>query len=374
LKNQRRTNMAICVSHGGTTTYQSSAPSSEVFVGTVDGVVTLQKDDQARWRVSAKALAGQHVHALLIEPQSGFVFAGVHKGSVYVSKDGGVTWDKKDNGLTQPDVYCLAATVNGKSKVYVGTEPAHLFVSEDLGESWRELESLRSVPSVANWTFPAPPHVAHVKNIAFQPDDSRKIYVCVEQGGLLKSDDGGSTWQELHGFDTDIKFDLPEGAFADDIHRVLIPPTDPNSTYISSGIGVCRSQDQGKTWEHLTTPQMRLGYPDPLVLHPRRTALMFAAGARENPRAWRTTHDADSTIARSRDGGKNWEVLETVLPGHLRGNIEAMAIEVCDGSSSLFAATTDGDILFSDNEGDRWSKIAEGLPAVSKGAHYLRLR
>jgi photosystem II stability/assembly factor-like uncharacterized protein len=227
---------------------------------------------------------------------------------------------------------------------------------------------------VSKWTFPAPPHIAHVKNIAFHPENVRQIYVCVEQGGLLRSDDGGSTWEELHGFDIDLKFNLPEGAFPDDIHRVLIPPSDPGCTYISSGIGVCYSPNQGKSWEHLTTPQTRIGYPDPLLLHPSRPSLMFVAGARENPRAWRTTHDADATIARSRDGGKNWDLLEGALPGHLRGNIEAMAMEVSESSFSLFAATTDGEILYSDDEGDKWSRIVNGLPAVSKNGHYLRLR
>jgi photosystem II stability/assembly factor-like uncharacterized protein len=367
--------MAICVSHGGTTTYVSQTPSAELFVGTVDGVAVLRKDAHERWRFHAKTLEGMHVHALLIEPASGFIFAGIHKGSVYVSKDRGVSWEKKDNGITQNDIYCLAsADVDGKSRLYVGTEPAHLFESSNLGESWNEIKSLRSVPSVSKWTFPAPPHIGHVKNIAFHPEDSGKIYVCIEQGGLLRSGDGGSTWEELHGFDTDLKFDLQAGAFSDDIHRVLISPTDPRRTYISSGIGICCSANQGEDWEHLTTPQMRLGYPDPLLLHPRRPTLMFAAGARENPRAWRTTHDADSTVARSRDGGKNWEFLEAALPGHLRGNIEAMAMEVCDNSCAIFAATTDGEILYSDDEGDKWWKIIEGLPAVSKNGHYLRLR
>jgi photosystem II stability/assembly factor-like uncharacterized protein len=367
--------MAICVSHGGPTTYLSQAPSCELFIGTVDGVALLQKGGNGRWTVHAKGLTGMHVHALLIEPESGFIFAGIHKGSVHVSKDRGLTWEKKDNGMTQGDIYCLAtAVVDGKNRLYAGTEPAHLFQSDSLGENWNEIKSLRSVPSVSKWTFPAPPHIAHVKNIAFHPEDTRKIYVCVEQGGLLKSDDGGSSWEEIHGFDTNLEFDLPEGAFPDDIHRVLIPPSDPSSTYISSGIGVCCSPNQGKNWEHLTTPQTRIGYPDPLLLHPRRPSLMFAAGARENPRAWRTTHDADSTIARSRDGGRNWEFLDGALPGHLRGNIEAMAMEVCESSFSLFAATTDGEILYSDDEGNKWSRIVDTLPAVSKNGHYLRLR
>jgi photosystem II stability/assembly factor-like uncharacterized protein len=367
--------MTICISHGGTTTYQSQSPASEILVGTVDGVTVLRREQDGAWKVHAKALPGLHIHALLIEPVSGFVFAGAHKGSIHVSKDGGTSWVKKDLGLTHKDVYCLSATVlDGRSKLYAGTEPAHLFVSDDLGETWEELASLRSVPSVSKWTFPAPPHVGHVKNIAFHPANKRNIYVCVEQGGLLQSDDGGSSWQEIHGFDEDLTFPLPEGAFADDVHRVVVPPDQPDCVFISSGIGVCRSADRGKNWQHLTTPQMRIGYPDALLLHPKQTSLLFAAGARENPRAWRTTHDADSTIARSRDGGHKWEVLDAALPGHLRGNIEAMAMDVSENLLSLFAATTDGDILFSADEGDKWTKIVSGLPAVSKGEHYVRLR
>ena len=237
-----------------------------------------------------------------------------------------------------------SAVIDGKTKLFAGTEPAHLFASDDLGETWQEIKSLRSVPSVAKWTFPAPPHVGHVKNIAFSPDNSRNIYVCIEQGGLMKSDDAGTTWKELHGFDEQIPFPLPEGAFADDVHRVLVRPAEPDRIFISSGIGICSSEDRGNSWRHLTTPQMRIGYPDALLMHPQQTSLMFAGGAKENPRAWRATHDADSTIARSRDGGGNWEALDAGLPGRLRGNVEAMAMEVCDDSLSLFAATTDGDI------------------------------
>lgn len=367
--------MTLCISHGGATTYVSNEPSSKLLVGTVDGVVELRRSGGSNWGVYAKALQGMHVHALLVEPTSGYVFAGIHKGSVYVSKDGSQTWEKKADGITHKDIYCLAtAVVNGKSRLFAGTEPAHLFQSDDLGETWTEIPSLRSVASVSQWTFPAPPHIAHVKNIAFHPLDSRKMYVCIEQGGLLKSDDGGSTWEELRGFDTDLQFALPAGAFPDDIHRVLISPIDPNYTYISSGIGVCYSPDGGQSWEHRTTPESRIGYPDPFLLHPQRPSLMFIAGARENPRAWRTSHDADSTIARTRDGGKSWEFLDGALPGHLRGNIEAMSMEMSESSYSLFAATTDGEILYSDDDGDHWVKIVEDLPAVSKNGHYLRLR
>jgi hypothetical protein len=39
----------------------------------------------------------------------------------------------------------------------------HLYISEDRGESWRELTALRAVKSVGAWCFPPPPHAGHIK-------------------------------------------------------------------------------------------------------------------------------------------------------------------------------------------------------------------
>jgi hypothetical protein len=114
--------------------------------------------------------------------------------------------------------------------------------------------------------------------------------------------------------------------------RAAIDEGDSSGIAVGNPFGVL-----GKNPRREKTPGT---FTNTLLLHPRRPTLMFAAGARENPRAWRTTHDADSTVARSRDGGKNWEFLDRALPGHLRGNIEAMAMEVCDSSCAIFAATT----------------------------------
>ena len=103
--------------------------------------------------------------------------------------------------------------MNGHVRLFAGTEPAHLFVSEDLGLNWRELPALRSVPSVPKWSFPAPPHVGHVKHINFDADNPNTIYASVEVGGLLRSTDGGESWEEFPGL-------------YEDVHRLMVHPAD----------------------------------------------------------------------------------------------------------------------------------------------------
>ncbi|HWP42372.1 MAG TPA: glycosyl hydrolase, partial [Blastocatellia bacterium] len=230
--------MAICLSHGGTTIYSSDSPSNELLAATVDGVVFLKRDgEKSPWQVSRKGLEGHHIIALLIEPTTDTIFATMHDGGVAASEDFGRTWEFRNEGLASENVYCIArAQAGDKVRLYVGTEPAHLYVSEDMGRHWNELPALRNVPSVSKWTFPAPPHNAHVKNIAIDPKNPDTIYACVEQGGLFKSVDGGASWKELQGFN-------------DDCHRLLILSSDPQKLYLPTGYGFYRSNDGGESWE-----------------------------------------------------------------------------------------------------------------------------
>ena len=89
--------MAITLSHGGPTIYRSSAPSKQVLVGTIQGVVCIERDAEgAGWHVASRMLTDKHIHALLIEPASGTIFAGANHGSMFASSDGGQTWEHQD--------------------------------------------------------------------------------------------------------------------------------------------------------------------------------------------------------------------------------------------------------------------------------------
>jgi photosystem II stability/assembly factor-like uncharacterized protein len=355
--------MRACLSHGGRTTYTADQPARELLVGTRDGVFAVTRSGVGNaWSVGRRGLEGHHVSALMVAPQTDTIFAGTHEGGVLASDDGGRHWQPRSAGLMSDDIYCLTyAADNGSARIYAGTEPARLGFSDDAGASWNELPALRSVPSVEKWTFPGPPHIAHVKNITFDPRSSRTIYAGIEVGGLLKSTDGGESWREMHGV-------------YEDVHRVVIRPSRPDEVLVTGGDGLYRSPDGGETWQQVTTRADRIAYPDGFVVHPGDDRLMFMSGAIASPGTWRKTHFADPRVARSRDGGRSWEILDKGFPEHLRGNFEALTIHVYPQGFSLFLGTTDGDIYCSDDGGDSWYLAASGLPAVSKGGHYQPLR
>jgi len=77
------------------------------------------------------------------------------------------------------------------------------------------------------------------------------FYIGVNNGGVWKTDDYGRTWNPI--FD-----DQPTGSIGD----VAVAPSNPNTIYVASGEGLQRpdlsvgngmykSQDAGKTWQHI---------------------------------------------------------------------------------------------------------------------------
>jgi len=353
--------MTITLSHGGPTIYRSPSRSSRVLVGTIDGVVCMERDAAgAGWHVAHRSLAGSHIHALLIEPESDTLFAGVNHGSVFASEDGGRTWERRDEGLTEHDVYSLAcARRAGGVRLFAGTEPAHLFRSDDLGRHWTEVASMRSVDT-SKWNFPAPPNVAHTKHITFHPHDPDTIFVGIEQGGLLKSADAGGTFRVVTGMD-------------DDVHRTLVNPQNPDEIHVTTGIGMYATADGGKTWEQWTDAAHEIGgYPDLLVHHPRDPKLMFIASALKGPGTWFREHYAGSRISKSTDGGRTWTRVRQGFPDALlRTAFEAMCVEDWGESFSLFAATATGEVWCSDDAGEHWHEALTGLASISKGPHHV---
>ena len=368
--------MAIGISHGGSNVYASAAPAKEVLVGTKDGVVLIERDAQGSgWHVAHRDLPGQHISSIIVERESGTIFAGAFFGTVHASTDGGRTWERRDNGMTLDDVYSLASVkMDGKVRVYAGTQPAHLFYSEDLGLHWTELPSMRDVASVDKWSFPAPPHIAHTKFISFDPHDPDTVFSCIEQGALLKSTDAGKTWRELN----TLGFYRDKGRASEvfyDIHKTLIDPRDPKKMFVTGGAGLYVTFNEGEQWERWMCPDWAADvYPDGLVHNPRNPDIMFVSAAAHNPARWRdagTPGYSGSRIYRSIDAGRTWETLgpSNGLPDRMQQEVGGLCLEDWGDSFSVFAATTAGEVFVTDDGGDHWSLAVSGLGAISKKGH-----
>lgn len=357
--------MVVCLSPNGEDRTSSEGPATELRVATLQGVWRLSRQSPGgAWRVSGTALEEHHVGALL-EARPGVELAGTYGGGLFASTDHGVSWHPRSSGISEACVYSLAARSMGSDTVvYAGTEPVGLYKSLDLGDSWLELPALRAVPGTERWTFPAPPHLAHVKWVALHPAQPSTLQVAVEQGGLYRSEDDGASWRQVTTYET------PERGSSHDIHRIVVG-ADPRLAYMATGEGVYRSRDGGTTWEHLKSPERRIGYPDFVFVDPSDDHTVYLGGALRGPGSWEAP-SAQPAFLRSRDGGDTWEELMPGLSEPLAGSIEAMSMHRWPGGPSFYAATTAGQVFGMENPDGAWALVTEGLPAVSKVGHYRR--
>src|SRR5204862_2646834 len=159
------------------------------------------------------------------------------------TRDGGRTW--ADCELPAAGVFSVAVSgVDGA--VYAGTEPSALFRNDDGGKRWRELTALLELPSRPSWSFPPRPWTSHVRWVAPNPHDGDLLLVGIELGGLMRSSDGGASWQ-----------DHRPGA-QPDVHSLAWHPRAPGRAYEAGGGGAAFSTDAGETWP--ATDEGRAGH------------------------------------------------------------------------------------------------------------------
>ena len=358
----------ICLSANGKTTSSSKDAPRTLLVATTEAVCEFRRADaKSDWTLVRDDIReGHHVSALLYEPRSKLLFAGQHfEGGLFASADGGQTWSPRNNGFQSEHVYTLMVQYRGdKTVLFAGTEPVMLYRSDDLGQSWTALPSVAQVRDMDKWIFPR--SEPHIKNIASHPAEPDTIYVCVEQGDLLKTTDGGKTWSQGD------SIDAPDDKFRRDIHRVTFRKSNPNEIFLTTGIGLYHTTDGAKTWEHLTDPSFPLGYPDPFFIDPNDENVMYMVGAGGNPNPnWAEEGTAHPLIMKSTDSAWTWVEAMNGIKKPVRGNIEAAAMHNSQEiGMELFAGTACGELYSSRDGASSWQLISNELPPVSKGPHF----
>ncbi|HEY2523781.1 MAG TPA: hypothetical protein VGI29_01900 [Candidatus Binataceae bacterium] len=265
------------------------------------------------------------------------------------SNDGGRTWADITPGIARnEDVWAVAAPPDAPGELFIGTSHARLFHSLDHGRTFRECADFLKLPGRERWSFPPPPHIPHVRAIAFDPHDAMTMYVGVEEGGVARSSDRGE------------RFELLNKGIYEDIHCIAVDPQDRRRLYATTGAGFYLSENRGGSWNRIKRGFCR-SYTVPLFVARGDLSRVFTAAAAGPPPSWSAgPSGADAVMFRSLDAGESFEALgDDTLPD--RGMVMRFRADP-ENEDGFFALTTDGLVIRTREAAASATVVGERLP------------
>ncbi len=261
-----------------------------------------------------------HVHGMDAPGWAdGALLVGTHTGLVRWSEGRG--W--RTVGASRHDLMGFRADGEAEGTLYGSghpdlrtglPNPLGLILSRDGGRTWTQ----RSLGGVAD---------LHALTVAGGDRPALLAWDAISSV-LLRSDDGGATWQTL----PSEALAATGGVLALDAH-----PSDPERVFAATARGLWRSDDGGATWG----PTELMGSPVTAVRRlGDRTLWAFAIGP-------------DRGLQRSDDGGAAW----TRVASEIGTDAYVTAIAGSADDALVFVATSTADVLRSDDGGATWTPM-----------------
>ena len=226
-----------------------------------------------------------------------------------------------------------------------------------------------------HWRDVGPMRAGRTYGVAGHPSQPDTFYMGSVGGGLWKTENAGRTWFPIA---DDPKTGIPIGS----IGAVAVAPSDPNIVYVgtgepdirsqhSYGIGVFKSTDAGKTWQHIGLTETRqIGK---IVVDPRDPNRVYVAALGNVYKA-----NPERGVFRTTDGGKTWKkVLSNAKSPDDVGAVD-LALDPAHPETvyaslwatrrppwSVYAPSNmpGGGLYKSTDGGNSWHQLAGGLPA-----------
>ncbi|MFN2330061.1 MAG: WD40/YVTN/BNR-like repeat-containing protein, partial [Chromatocurvus sp.] len=190
--------------------------------------------------------------------------------------------------------------------------------------------------------------------------------------GVWKSTDAGANWQFMGLEDTR------------HIGRIRIHPTNPDIVYVaamgdlwqpSEARGVYKSSDGGETWEKVLYANEDAGAVD-LTLDPGNPRILYAStwNVRRTPYSL-SSGGPGSDLWKSTDSGKTWQNLTALpnMPAEPRGIIGVTVSPVNTDRVWALIEAEDGGVFRSDDAGKSWEKINSDRALRSRAWYYTRI-
>lgn len=296
------------------------------------------------------------------------------------SDDGGKTWNAVGNqfayegetgthqfydGTQRPwefkKVWYLQPSLTEAETVYAGVEDAALFVSKDGGQTWQELPGLRKAKGQL-WQPGAGGLCLHT--ILPDPGDPQRMYVAISAAGAFRTQDGGLTWQPINkGLRSDYELPDPDADVGHCVHSLALHPSRPEVLFMQKHWDVLRSDNAGELW-HEVSGNLPSDFGFPIAVHAHEPETLYVVPIKSDSEHF--PPEGKLRVYRSRSGGNDWQALTDGLPQKdcyvnvLRSALGVDTLEDC----GVYVGTSGGQIYVSADSGDHWETITANLPSV----------
>ncbi|MHC4840421.1 MAG: sialidase family protein [Planctomycetota bacterium] len=387
--------------------------ADRIILGTRKGVIILNRQN-GRWDM-ALSQQGVPVSYAAQDPRSGTIWAALEHGhwgpKLARSKDGGESWEdapqiKYPEGsrwiygsevdesvevkegeppakkLVFKDAKLLKLWTiqfgheSQTGRVYVGTIPGGLFVSDDDGESfelnmplWNH-ESRGGDVSESDGTGRSywfgggavidGTYAPGIHSIAVDPRDPKHYHIAVSCAGTLETKDDGQTWEGRNKGQFTEFLPEPNPEWGADPHFVMACKEHPDHLWMQNHCGIYYSENRGEDWAECSKAgdDVHFGFA-------------VAADEKDPKTAWVVPAIGDDVrmakggvfVAKTEDGGKSWVKQTEGLPQDSAWDLVYRHALDIDGDSLVFGSTT-GNLYLSENRGDNWINLGHNFPQI----------
>jgi photosystem II stability/assembly factor-like uncharacterized protein len=255
---------------------------------------------------------------------------------------------------------------------YVGAVNGGVWKSEDYGRTWLPIFDDQPTGSVGA--------------IAIAPSSPDVIYVGSGEGlqrpdlstgdGIYKSTDGGKTWRHLG---------LREGR---QIPQIVVDPRDPSRLFVAvlgspygpgPERGLFRSTDGGETFEKVLYRDEDTGAVD-VVLDPKDPRTVYAVLWESRQAPWENGvfNGPGSGLYKSTDGGATWKPLAKGLPRFADDGLGRIGITVAPSDPRRLYATVEakrnGGLYRSDDAGESWARVNADARVTERSSDFAEVK
>jgi len=354
--------------------------TDRLHVGTRKGLFELARVDGA-WEIIDVQFLGDPVSAVLADGD-GSVWAALdlgHFGAKLWHRDHAGAWrelavpefpPKPEDSGDDPHPWSLGKIWvlepgGAPGRLWAGTMPGGLFRSDDGGASWSLNETLWRMPERRHWAGVAGGEQPGINSVLVDPRDPSDIRIGVSTAGVWASTDAGGSWRLINRgmYAEYMPPEQRDNPIVQDVHRLARCAVHPEIVWCQHHNGVFRSEDAGTTWHEVTAIRpSKFGFA--VAAHPSDPNTAWFVPAVKDER--RIPVDGKVVVARTRDGGRSFDVLTRGLPQrHAYDLVWRHGLAVDESGERLAFGSTSGGLWTSEDGGQSWAMSEARLPPIA---------